>query len=387
MALDPRISLGVQSPDVSGALRNFMGALDFAQRREQQNVLAPLQLQQVQQQAELGAIELQNARDAQRLANTAIAAQELKPLLQTAIETGDDTQVKTFLTRRIANLQKRAAAGEMIDATESIEALDMVNQGQIQGLLDASNNLISIAGQAGLGGVKETKTASQKDFETFKQLEKTDPVAAKQFGQQAGFVSREGRELSGFAQEQLNESANLAEQARVNASQFIDLANELDQIESTGGVIDSVGEFLKNATGQRNKLSELKTRYNKIKGGMVVKNLPPGAASDTDIALALRGFPPDNAKPQELASFLRGVAKMESEQERFNVFKNDYISENGSLRGMLKEWRDIESKNISFDVSQVSNTTAQTPQVEKLTPSTQPTVLKFDAQGNLINDN
>ena len=91
-------------------------------------------------------------------------------------------------------------------------------------------------------------------------------------------------------------------------------------------------------------MSNLRKEYFKVRASEVIKNLPPGAASDADIAMAKEGFPSDKANGKQVASFLRGVAKLKGLERKLNEFKANYISENGSERGMLQAWKESQAK-------------------------------------------
>lgn len=196
------------------------------------------------------------------------------------------------------------------------------------------NSVTARAGGAG-GGL----TANQKDFQAYQELKKTDPVAATEFGRQAGFVSKEGKELSPQVQKRLSVATDDAIAAENNTAKFTSLANEIERANISGGVAGQFSEKLKEVTGEQDAVSALRREYNAIKGSQVVNNLPPGAASDKDIELAMAGFPSDRANGQQIAGFLRGIAKLQSANAELQNFKADYISENGTERGMLQAWK------------------------------------------------
>lgn len=376
MALDPRISLAAQPRlvDFGKTINTFQNALLAPQQTklaqaqlDQQIKNIPLQNQLLQQRVDTGSLgvqqnqlALQQARQQKRLSEVAVAGQRLKPLLEQAVNTGDTSQAQTFLTRRLINLQDRIKQGEDIDTNETVEALTALREGRVDDVIRDVDTAISIAQGQGLLQTplsqRVAPTASQRDFDQFRELqevaertgEQSDIVAAEQFGRQAGFLSKEGQELSGFSEKEIGKATDLAQQASANINKFNDLANQIESSQFTGGVKGQFGEFLKDLTGNQNELTQLRRRFNAIKGGLVVNNLPPGAASDKDIDLALRGFPSERANKEEIASFLRGMAKIEAETQRFNNAKADYISDNGSIRGFNEFWRKTESKNISF---------------------------------------
>lgn len=136
-----------------------------------------------------------------------------------------------------------------------------------------------------------------------------------------------------------------AEGSRVMSGRLNELASRFDTLKPTAGASASFSELMKQFTGEQDAVTMLRKDYNMLKGKLVVENLPPGAASDTDIALALAGFLPDNADPKTMASFLRGLSKISSVQSRYNEFKSEYLSENSSPRGLTSAWRQYMRDN------------------------------------------
>lgn len=184
-------------------------------------------------------------------------------------------------------------------------------------------------------------TTTQRDWKEYQRLKKeATPEEAKQYGQAAGFVTKEGRELSSGLQKRLSDATDEAVKSSANVIKYNDLASQIDNADLQGGLSGQAGELLKKVTGSQDFRTELRKDYYAIRGSEVVNNLPPGAASDTDIALALAGFPDDSANGQQIASFLRGLAKINEFQKQYNEFKAGYISDNGSERNMLKAWKE-----------------------------------------------
>lgn len=198
---------------------------------------------------------------------------------------------------------------------------------------------------AGVSGVRQPElTADQKNFQQYQQMVQANDPNAEAFGRSTGILSREGQDLSSNMEKEMIASVNAAEQADRNAMSYMNLADEMEKANFGGGLYASWKELYKDATGTQDAVSELRRRYNGIRASQAVSSLPPGAASDKDIALALSGFPPENARGDTMASFLRGLAKMENEAKLFNEFKSDFIAENGSIRtrggkSLTAEWK------------------------------------------------
>ena len=125
---------------------------------------------------------------------------------------------------------------------------------------------------------------------------------------------------------------------------YEDLASQFDQGIEGGVISGSWGEYVADLTGNQDWKTELRKDFAQVRASEAVRNLPPGAASDADIALALKPFPSDNASGAQVASFLRGLSKLSAYNEQYNTFKADYISEKGSERGMLEAWEAIRKR-------------------------------------------
>jgi len=192
------------------------------------------------------------------------------------------------------------------------------------------------------GGVAggEKRTANAKDWTTYQELKKTDLESAKQFGQKVGFVSKEGRELSPYHQKQLTKYSDSSVEASALANEFEVMASDFEKLDPIAGGAGAAYEFLKEATGSEDAVSELKRKYLKIRASQLVKNLPPGAASEKDVQLALSGFPKSTANAETMASFMRGLSKLQRFEADYSNFRAEYLSENATERGMLQAWKD-----------------------------------------------
>lgn len=186
---------------------------------------------------------------------------------------------------------------------------------------------------------EENRTEAQRNMAEYQRLQKESPELAKQFGQSVGLVSKEGKELSAQAQKRLSEFTDSAIQNGNLEQKYLTLANDFEKANVSGGIQTSWSQWAKEQTGNQDEVTELRKEFFKIRGSEVVNNLPPGAASDADIAMALSGFPGDKASGEQIASFLRGLAKLKAKEKELNEFKANYISENGTERGMLQEWK------------------------------------------------
>lgn len=252
-------------------------------------------------------------------------------------------------------------------ARAALEKQKMAREDQRFERAEAGRNQRAYARAAATAGgsASDKLTANRKDFQYYQELKQSDPTSAMEFGRQAGFVSKEGKELSPQVQKRLSVAIDETVNAERNVGKFEQLASEFERSDFTPGVAGTLGEKLKELTGEQDAISSLRREFNAVKASQVVSNLPPGAASDKDIELATSGFPTDRANKEQLASFLRGLAKLQKLNAEFNGFKADHISDTGSERGMLKAWKQREPvPQSSSPASQQSSAPSITTQAQ-----------------------
>ena len=140
--------------------------------------------------------------------------------------------------------------------------------------------------------------------------------------------------------------------AQRNANEFDVLAKDFERLNIAGGVKGTFSEQLKSILGTQDDVSEFRRRFNKVRLSEGLKNLPPGPATDRDVQEAFKGVPKDNASAEQVASFLRGAARISRFEAGFNQFKSDFISNESSAKGLNREWRrQIESPVAKRKVS------------------------------------
>ncbi len=98
-------------------------------------------------------------------------------------------------------------------------------------------------------------------------------------------------------------------------------------------------EAAKKLFGEQDAVTALRERFQGSRNSQVVRNLPPGVASDKDIEMAMSGVPGNTASKENIASFLNGQVKIQALDAAYQRFKVDYIDKNRSLRGVNEAWR------------------------------------------------
>ena len=160
---------------------------------------------------------------------------------------------------------------------------------------------------------------------------KTQEVAAT-VAEKLASVGQKLNEVPADTKKLINESAVAAATSKQSAGQFNDLAKRLEAEGGGYGVFSSASDYLKRGVGFQGGMTQLRQEYTRLRNTAAIKSLPPGPATDRDIALALRGFPSENASASDLSSFLRGMAKLQDIDASINNAKTDWLTNNnGSL--------------------------------------------------------
>jgi hypothetical protein len=142
--------------------------------------------------------------------------------------------------------------------------------------------------------------------------------------------------------------------AQRNANQYTVLAGDFERLSADlqGGVKLTFSEGLKSILGTQDDVTEFRRQFNKVRLSEGLKNLPPGPATDKDVQEAFKGVPKENASPEQVASFLRGAARIARFEAGYNQFKGDFISSKRTAAGLNKEWRrQVESPKLKRKVS------------------------------------
>lgn len=137
--------------------------------------------------------------------------------------------------------------------------------------------------------------------------------------------------LDDGAKKIINDSTVASVAAGQSANQMTNLAGQLEKTGGGYGAAGSAAEWLKKATGNQDALTQMRQEYVRIRSSQVSKMLPPGAASDKDVALAMAGFPPETADANTLASFLRGMSKLSNYTSATENAKAEWVNAVGHL--------------------------------------------------------
>ena len=234
-------------------------------------------------------------------ADTAVAA---------AIKAGVDAQFAPALAQ--AGLTK--AQSDAITAASNANFADRLNQAGLNEKnwnIRAAQNRINV--ESARLGLDQTKTAAEVQLT----LARIGEIASS---------------LPEQAKKDINTAAVAAGTSKQQAAQFNSLATRLQEAGGGFGVLSRANEWFRGATGNQDYVTQLRQEFTRLRNSAAVQSLPPGPATDKDIALVLEGFPAATADANTMASFLRGMAKLQDITAATENARVDWLSNNrGSL--------------------------------------------------------
>jgi hypothetical protein len=140
-----------------------------------------------------------------------------------------------------------------------------------------------------------------------------------------------GPELSSGAEQLVNGAVLAAAKANTLSKQYATLATDFEQAITTAGTGARISEQIVRMLGTEKEPTALRQEFLRMRNTAVLEMLPPGVASDKDVELALAAFPSETSSPANIASFLRGMSKLQAYEGAMNNAKSEWIQQNGTL--------------------------------------------------------
>lgn len=190
-----------------------------------------------------------------------------------------------------------------------------------------------------MGGAQKLRESG--NIEAAEELE----IKADQYGQFTKIVQPKGSaiELTKHYEDEVTESQTEYMSSAANSTKLASLADQILEAKSQGkfggGSFSSWKRELNTMLGTRDIEDQLRTSVDLESVREMVKYLPPGPASDKDVALIREGLPPSSASGDELAEFLQAIARVEKGKSKFMDFKSNYIASKGTDKFMTREWK------------------------------------------------
>lgn len=359
MALDPRISLAAQAPNLQTSIKLFddiktsqLNRSIAEQQMKQQAEQFPLMQQQRQQTIDANTQRLRSGEQQQQVDNEnriirsiAEFTPTLKPLLEQALTSGDTAAAQTALTKRLTGLMNQG-----LPTNETVDALTALRGGNVQEVIDYLDQNEQIAKQRGLLGNAGDISVGQREYNALLEAYKKDPEGLTPEGKAAGVKLRVIPPAGSSAQERILQDPNL----RAGAVDF-----EADKTQAVEGAktteagrrkaVSIAVDFAKDANNKLSGITDTVDAYNEAiaqldagadtgkiysmlpsfdTNAMILDNIASvagfnmaksggGIITEADMDFGMRTAIPQNLPPKALKEFLQ--KKVESQQK---IFKN-----------------------------------------------------------------
>lgn len=147
----------------------------------------------------------------------------------------------------------------------------------------------------------------------------------------------------------IREASVSARDARGRAVTALNLRDRFINEAPMSGIVGSIMGSFRSFVGGQTELDNLKKDFEGLRISDGMANLPPGAASDKDVELALSRFPNKDDNPTYIARFLDGLYKASVVEAEYNAFYAQYLSANlGDSSGVEDAWKEA-AKDIDFE--------------------------------------
>jgi hypothetical protein len=218
------------------------------------------------------------------------------------------------------------ASKAQAEARNTPQRLELESRYKMGQLRDLDSQIAERSGRLNLD---RDKLQSEIELKLFELNQKTNPAL----------------NLDDGAKKLINDSSVASVSADQSSVAMLNLANQLDKSGAGYGAFSSASEWLKKTTGNQDAMTQMRQEYTRIRSSQVSKMLPPGAASDKDVALAMAGFPPDTADAATMASFLQGMSKLSTYTAVTENAKAEWVNSVGHL-GKAKSDINIDGVNV-----------------------------------------
>lgn len=351
MAINPNILLTPATADIGNTLiKGFQTGQQLAQSYQQARQEAELQpMRQRLLQAQLSQAEAQAAgapaeAEARRIANEQAI---MKMRVQGAAMAIPDV-LKYIQNNDLQGLESWAAQTPLLMDDDKAELIQNAKAGNVNGILQDVYNVRESAYNFGIFERPKEESVSIKPI--------TDPSTGQQkfgrFDAQGNFlgvvegaapperkaattqvvVNQGAQDLPANVLKNIDDAVSSSANLQLEAGKLTDLADRIAGTQfATSGVAAQLKDFFVNSVGGSDQETVLRQEFTRLRNSQVVKSLPPGPATDKDIAIFAEGFEKATASPERLQQFLRGAAKLQIIESRLNEAKADWWSNNRSL--------------------------------------------------------
>jgi len=294
-----------------------------------------------------------------------------------------EAQAPAALTEAIAKADKAVADATTAQATAT-NAAEKAAADAAKATADANAAKVKAqyAEKVELAGLEKTgwdvKNLKSQISDRSQRLNLDKQTTIATVAEKMATIQNKLNEIPADTRKLINESATLAATSKQSANQMNDLAKRIEGLGGYGAAA-RLGEFAKSTLGVEGYETSLRQEYTRLRNQAAIKSLPPGPATDKDIELALRGFPKETSDSKLVASFLRGMAKLQDIDSAVSNAKTDWLANNNGTLTRAKntfiagdysakpgETFNDFSQRVVGDVSKRYNPATQTPLVEQI---------------------
>ena len=218
-------------------------------------------------------------------------------------------------------------------AREALGAIDTTTpEGQQQaiGILSSVNPAGALALQDEFNRRKESR--AQQDLENKQREEQLAINRAR--------LTVDKDTLSSNDKRAIREVSEFARAKAEQANAMYNIGKQYEKYTPPAGLVGKAYDAFNDYMGKQGEISILRTQFNGLKNSIVLNQLPPGAASDKDVQIAMRGWPDATYDAETIASFLKGQAKLAAiAAEKENARSKWLKDKKGDDSGFLDDWR------------------------------------------------
>lgn len=198
--------------------------------------------------------------------------------------------------------------------------------------VEEQKNIINVLRASG-----ETALAGQLAGEMSSAI--TQAQAQERLNIQRSTTEQQKKQLGRGDLKYIRDAEDSADKAATIVPTLLNMANEYSKLKPTGGFFGTAMESWKDFVGGQDAVSRVKTKFDQVQNSNIIASLPPGVASDKDIAMASKGFMDSTWNPDEIEQYLRGQAKLSAFLAEKNSAKAKYVSANGGdSSGFRDHW-------------------------------------------------
>lgn len=198
--------------------------------------------------------------------------------------------------------------------------------------IEEQKNIINVLRASG-----ETALAGQLAGEMSREI--TQAQAQERLDIQRLTAEQQKKQLGRGDLKYIRDAEDSADKAATIVPTLLNMANEYSKLKPTGGFFGTAMESWKDFVGGQDAVSRVKTKFDQVQNSNIIASLPPGVASDKDIAMASKGFMDSTWNPDEIEQYLRGQAKLSAFLAEKNSAKAKYVSANGGdSSGFRDHW-------------------------------------------------